>query len=104
MRKALLCLSAAAVTWANAGAHESPISAPGCAGKNPQQCVELALDAMGGRDRLEQIKTVRVTTIGHTALAEQSYRQDPFITSYERAKVTLDLANQRVLTRLIHQS
>ena len=97
MRRLLLCLSAAAVTWANAGAHESPISAPGCAGKNPQQCVELALDAMGGRDRLEQIKTVRVTTIGHTALAEQSYRQAPFITSYERGKTTLDLASQRVL-------
>ena len=97
MRKALLCLSAAAMMWANAGAQESPMSTPGCAGKNPQQCVDLALDAMGGRDRLEQIKTVRLTTIGHTALAEQSYRPDPFITSYERGRTTLDLANQRVL-------
>jgi hypothetical protein len=52
---------------------------------------------MGGRDRLQQIRSVRLQTIGHTALAEQSYRQDPFITSYERGQTTLDLANHRVL-------
>ena len=28
---------------------------------------------------------------------EQSYRQAPFITSYERDRITLDLANQRLL-------
>jgi hypothetical protein len=53
---------------------------------------------MGGGDRLQQIKIVRLRTIQHTALAEQSYRQDPFITSYESDQTTLDLANQRVLT------
>jgi hypothetical protein len=52
---------------------------------------------MGGRDRLQQVKSVRLHTIGHTLLAEQSYRQEPFITSYERGQITLDLANQRML-------
>ena len=100
MRQAWLCLSAAATLWANMGAYssENPVAAPGCADKSPQHCVDLALDAMGGRDRLQQIKNVRLHTIEHTALAEQSYRQDPFITSYESGQTTLDLANQRVLS------
>jgi hypothetical protein len=59
--------------------------------------VDLALDAMGGQDRLQEIKIVRLRTIEHTALAEQSYRQAPFITSYESGQTTLDLVKQRVL-------
>jgi hypothetical protein len=53
---------------------------------------------MGGRERLQQVKSVRLETIGHTLLMEQSYRQEPFITSYERDRTTLDLVNHRVLT------
>jgi hypothetical protein len=53
---------------------------------------------MGGRERLQQVKSVRLQTIGHTLLAEQSYRQEPFITSYERDQTVLDLVNHRVLT------
>jgi hypothetical protein len=71
---------------------------PGCTGQTVKQCVGLALEAMGGRERLEQVKSVRLEIIGHTLLMEQSYRQSPFIASYERGRVTLDLANQRVLT------
>jgi hypothetical protein len=78
-------------------AKESSASGPGCSDKSAKQCVDLALDAMGGRDRLQQVKSVRLHTIGHTLLAEQSYRQEPFITSYERGQTTLDLANQRML-------
>src|SRR4030081_1515471 len=37
-------------------------------------------------------------TIGHTLLVEQSYRQEPFISSYERARSIMDLANQKVLS------
>ena len=87
-----LCVAAAA--HAN---EKSPI-APGCAHESPQQCVTAALEAMGGRERLQQVTNVRLQAVGHTLLMEQSYRQAPFITSYERARITIDLANQRLLT------
>jgi hypothetical protein len=91
MRKTWLCLSAASALWMASGvqAKESSGSVPGCDDKTPKQCVDLALDAMGGRDRLQQVKSVRLHTIGHTVLAEQSYRQEPFITSYERSTTNL---------------
>jgi hypothetical protein len=54
---------------------------------------------MGGRERLAAIATVSLDVIGHTALAEQSYRQDPFITSYERDQISVDFQNHRILTR-----
>jgi hypothetical protein len=73
---------------------------PGCTGQTAKGCVGLALDAMGGRERLEQVKSVRLEIIGHTLLMEQSYRQEPFITAYVRGRVTFDLANQKVLTEL----
>ena len=99
MRKAWLGLFAAASLWITSGvqAKENSVGHPGCAHESPQQCVGLALDAMGGRERLQQVKNVRLQTIGHTLLMEQSYRQAPFITSYARGHITLDLANQRVL-------
>jgi hypothetical protein len=70
---------------------------PGCEGKSAKECVALALDAMGGQVRLEQVKTLRLQIIGHTELAEQSYRQEPFVVSYERATTTLDFEHQRAL-------
>src|SRR6266849_6666189 len=75
-----------------AGAHANGKSAgaPGCAHESPQQCVTAALEAMGGRERLQQVASVRLQTVGHTLLIEQSYRQAPFITSYERGRPTLD--------------
>jgi hypothetical protein len=81
----------------NARAQNAPANAPGCSDKTAKQCVDLALDAMGGRERLQQIKSVRLQTIGHTLLMEQSYRQAPFITSYDRGQVTLDFVSQRFL-------
>ena len=62
-----------------------------------QHCVELAIAALGGRDKLESIKDIRLDVLSNTQLAEQSYRQAPFITSYERDHLTLDLAGRRVL-------
>jgi hypothetical protein len=99
MRTVGLCCLWAATLWADMGAHssENRVQTPGCTDQSPKQCVDLALDAMGGRERLQQIRSVRLQTIGHTALAEQSYRQDPFITSYESGQTTLDLANHHVL-------
>ncbi|GGA31249.1 hypothetical protein [Dyella nitratireducens] len=68
---------------------------PGCEGMDVKACVEQAIAAMGGRQRLEGIHSIRYDAIGHTVLAEQSYRQQPFITSYERDKVTVDFDKQR---------
>ena len=70
----------------------------GCAGMNPQQCVSAALDAMGGRGRLQELTNVRLQTVSHTLLTEQSYRQAPFFTSYEHDLITMDLAGKRSLT------
>lgn len=78
-------------------AKEKPAVAPGCANESPQQCVAAALDAMGGREGLLQVANIRLQTIGNTQLMEQSYRQAPFITSYERGRITMDLANQRLI-------
>ena len=63
-----------------------------------QHCVELAMAALGGRARLESIKSARLDILSNTLLAEQSYRQAPFITSYERDHVTLDFAGRRELS------
>jgi hypothetical protein len=98
MRKTWLYLPAAALLIT--GSVQAPARSsggPGCA-ESAKQCVGLALEAMGGRERLEQLKSVRLKIIGHTLLAEQSYRQDPFITAYTRGETTLDLVNHRVLT------
>jgi hypothetical protein len=93
MRVVWLCLFAA-----SAVAQERPASHPGCAAESAGQCVDLALTAMGGREPLAHLKSLRFQTAGHTMLMEQSYRQEPFITAYERGRITLDLANQRALT------
>jgi hypothetical protein len=100
MRKAWIGMCAAAVLWmtVRAQAQDNPADRPGCAHENPKQCVDLALQAMGGREALERVKSVRVQTIGNTLLMEQSYRQAPFITSYQRGQTTSDLVNERVLT------
>ena len=89
---------ACVLTTASVYASESSETQPGCDHATPQQCVALALDAMGGRERLEQLKSIRLDSISHTLLMEQSYRQAPFITSYERDRTTLDLVHQRALT------
>ncbi|HET9407146.1 MAG TPA: MBL fold metallo-hydrolase [Candidatus Sulfotelmatobacter sp.] len=69
---------------------------PACEKAGPKGCATLALEAMGGASRLDAIKSVSYESLGSTELVEQSYRQAPFISSYERAKGTLDLANNRL--------
>lgn len=93
-----VCLIAGASRSVSAQGTGKPAAAPGCDGLSPQQCLSLALDAMGGRDRLEKLTSVRLQTVSHTLLTEQSYRQAPFITSYERDTTTLDLAGKRTRT------
>jgi hypothetical protein len=69
---------------------------PGCDRISVKACVEQAIDAMGGRQRLAGIHSESYSSIGHTVLSEQSYRQQPFITSYERDEITVDFDKQRV--------
>jgi hypothetical protein len=70
---------------------------PGCDHLNAKACVEQAIDAMGGQQRLTNIRSASYETVGHTVLSEQSYRQQPFITSYERDKVTVDFDKRRLI-------
>jgi hypothetical protein len=67
-----------------------------CARVSAKECLEIAADAMGGRERIEAIRSVHISSINHTMLVEQSYRQDPFVVAYRRDEMTLDLANQRL--------
>jgi hypothetical protein len=62
MRKVRLYLSAVVVLWMTAGtrAKETSAGSPGCAHESPKQCVNLTLEAMGGRERLQQVKSVRL--------------------------------------------
>jgi hypothetical protein len=72
-------------------------SHPGCDRVDAKSCVQQAIDAMGGSQRLASIHSASYETIGQTVLSEQSYRQQPFIASYERDKVTVDFDRQRLV-------
>jgi hypothetical protein len=50
MRESWLCLFAVAASCVALGvqAKENFAGGPGCGDKNPKQCLELAMDAMGG--------------------------------------------------------
>jgi hypothetical protein len=71
-------------------------TAPQCA-PTPRDCVALALTAMGGRERIEAVKSLQLEGVRHTLLVEQSYRQEPFITAYARTQEKIDFASQRAL-------
>jgi hypothetical protein len=97
-RSLWMSVAAASAICPAAGVHaDEKAVEPGCALESAQQCVGAALEAMGGRERLQKVVSIRMETTGHTLLMEQSYRQAPFITSYERDHITMDLANQRLL-------
>src|SRR5437762_14234047 len=95
---AVLCIAMFCVALF-ADAKGNPANAPGCTRETAKKCVDEALQAMGGRDRLEQLHTVRLKITRHTLLMEQSYRQSPFITSYERGQITLAFSNHIVLSQ-----
>jgi hypothetical protein len=95
-----LAAFAAAHASASPGADGSRVGIvgrPGCERLDVRACLDLALIAMGGRGKLESIHNEKLDEIGHTVLAEQSYRQAPFITSYARDQVTLDFDKGRLL-------
>jgi hypothetical protein len=96
--------SLAAVTMAQAstspshdGSSKDIVGQPGCETLDAHACLGLALVAMGGRAKLAGIHNVQLDVIGHTALTEQSYRQAPFISSYQRDQMTLDFDKSRLL-------
>jgi hypothetical protein len=71
-------------------------AAPRCA-PTARDCAALALAAMGGRERIEAVKSLGLEAVQHTLLVEQSYRQDPFITAYARTQEKIDFGAQRIL-------
>jgi hypothetical protein len=101
LRKIWVVLLLIAGSWIAANAQKDNQNAgrPGCDGLSAQQCVGAAMEAMGGRERLEGLKSVRLQGVSHTLLTEQSYRQAPFIASYEHDVATLDLVGGRVLVQ-----
>lgn len=70
--------------------------APGCETRTPRACLDAAIEAMGGRARLESVSHIEWQGLGHTLLMEQSYRQEPFLASYQRYHEWLDFAGARV--------
>jgi len=70
---------------------------PGCERVEARTCVEQAIQAMGGRQALAGIRTARYQTTGHTAVTEQSYRQQPFVTAYQHDQLAIDFANGRLV-------
>jgi hypothetical protein len=68
---------------------------PGCEAVDAKGCVVLAIEAMGGRAKLAGISTEMLDIIDDTKLTEQSPRQAPFITSYDRIALDLDFAKGR---------
>jgi hypothetical protein len=79
------------------GSRAQDMAHPGCEGKSAKECVGLGIEAMGGRERLEALKSVKLEGMGYTQLEEQSYRQEPFISSYAKSETTLDFAGGRAL-------
>src|SRR5580698_8012957 len=92
----LAAAAAAGPALGGARAGAAAVAAPQCA-PTPRDCVALALAAMGGRERLEAVKALKLEGIQHTLLVEQSYRQEPFITAYARTQESMDFAAQRAL-------
>jgi glyoxylase-like metal-dependent hydrolase (beta-lactamase superfamily II) len=88
---------AGAVQRASAAGHRNAVAdAPQCA-PTPRDCAALGLAAMGGRDRIEAVQSLRLEGIQHLMLVEQSYRQEPFITAYARTKEEIDFGAQRLV-------
>lgn len=92
-------LRGAAVTCLVLSSPLPAVAAPtagGCGAQVPRECVALAIEAMGGRARMAAVRHVELTGMGHTLLMEQSYRQAPFLASYQRFHDWLDFAGDRV--------
>lgn len=96
--RAAACTAVMAILMWTSSAYASttPGGAPGCPDMDARQCLGRAIDAMGGQARLDAVGNVDVQGVGHTRLVEQSYRQQPFLTSYQHFHRLLDLSGHRV--------
>ena len=100
----MIRLSSAAVVIAVSGCamavQAAPVSRdaphPGCANVTARQCIGLAIAAMGGRQKLAAIENAQLDIAEHRLLAEQSYEQAPFLTTYSRVRRNLDFKLGRV--------
>ena len=97
LKKLLTAIIAVAAITTHAA--QSPAVTPGCEHLEARACLDQALIAMGGREKLAAVKTEHRDVISHRELMEQSYRQAPFITSYERDQVTLDFSGSRLIEK-----
>ncbi|MFS3137669.1 hypothetical protein ACLRDC_20265 [Gluconacetobacter sacchari] len=71
-------------------------TAPGCSGLTAHACVGLAIEAMGGSERLVSVRSARYDIIGHRQEAEQSSRQAPFQIEYDRETRLVDYRRDAV--------
>jgi hypothetical protein len=63
----------------------------------PIEHIEQAINAMGGRAKLEAVHSVRIEALGYTNYVEQSERPEgPYIVSYEKIGEFRDYAQRRV--------
>ena len=85
----------AAAIWGGL-AHAADSPQPGCEQLSARQCLDQALVAMGGRERLLAVHNERYESIGYRLLTEQSYRQQPFIAAYEHDTLTIDFDKARM--------
>jgi hypothetical protein len=94
LRTVLLSCALTVVIWRPAAAATQVH--PGCETSDAKACVAAAMAAMGGQQTLEALSSAQLELIDQTALVEQSYRQAPFITSYDRVTQTVDFKTDRV--------
>jgi hypothetical protein len=74
---------------------------PGCEHATPHACVGFAMAAMGGASKLAAIRNEQLDIVEHRPLAEQSYRQAPFLTSYARVQRLVDF-DQGLVSNEVH--
>jgi hypothetical protein len=102
---ALLALAIAAPSFAASPPQDGDLvkgsGHPGCDQADAKACLEQAITAMGGRQRLAGIHEESYETMGYAQLPEQSYRQQPFYTYYEKDQARIDFDKQRV-SRDVH--
>lgn len=96
--KCMAAVAAACLAVAPAIHAQTSPATPGCEGLDARACLQLSIKAMGGRDRLDAVTGAEIQGLGHTLLMEQSYRQAPFLSSYQRFHEWLDFAGQRLRT------
>lgn len=93
----MLCLAAGSQGHASAVAgFVTGSEQPGCERLTAQQCVNQAVSAMGGERKLAAITNAQLDIAEHRELAEQSYQQAPFLTTYSRVRRSVDFKAGRV--------